>query len=145
MKRWRLNPQRGGAMVWVAVLMLAIPPMLLALANSVRLVRTVYDVRAATYTACQAAAEAAADVAHYRETGEMIVRPQTAQVVADAWYWAALKRPFNQGTVASLHVQVAVQGLEVTCQGTAVYPVWGVNRTVSLHYTATTWARFGRH
>ncbi len=147
-KRW-WTPH-GGSMVWVAVLMLAIPPMILVMANGVRLMRAVYAVRSATYTACQAAAEAAVNARYYRKTGKTRLEPRTARIAADIWYQDALADLQRSGVVSDAHVGVTVRGVTVSCYGSAIYHTWGVPPTTSLevvplHYTAETQARIGRH
>lgn len=114
--------ERGGAMIWLAVLMMAVPPMLWVLVNSVRLARAAVHTRTATSAACEAAADAAVDLAHYRQTGEVVLRADVAQSVASTyWRRAVAAERSTQG----VSMTTTVQGSSLLCQSVAVYLFWG--------------------
>lgn len=144
-KQW-LSP-RGGSMVWVAVFMLAIPPMILALVNSVRLVQTVHVMRNAVNTACLSGVQKA-DLPRYREHGDPLVVEETVKRIGGSWWRLATKNIYYGGVVfsPSFDVEVAVaedgRGVNVTCTGKAEYRVWGVRAAVPLQYETTVEALF---
>lgn len=125
--RWKA--ERGGSMIWVAVLMLAIPPMLLTMANAVRLLRAVNDVRSAANAACQAAAEAAPDMVYYRQMGGKRLLPARAQAEANAVYRQSLLPLVRRGVVQNTGISVNVSGATVYCHAQARYRVWTGRRT----------------
>ncbi len=138
-KQWL---SRGGSMVWVAVFMLAIPPMILALVNSVRLVQAVYTVRNAVSTGCLAGSQEA-NFRYYRNQGEVYLYEQAVRIVSGHWWLQATQGLSDEGVISAREFNTRIaraadgRGVSVTCTGAAEYRVWGVDASVPLRYETT--------
>ncbi len=147
-KQW-LSPRggSGGSMVWVAVFMLAIPPMILALVNSVRLVQTVHVMRNAVNTGCLTGAQQA-DLPRYREHGDTLVIAATVKRIGGSWLRLATREMYHNGVISFPSFDAKVtkaadgRGVNVTCTGAAEYRVWGVRAAIPLQYETTVEALF---
>lgn len=136
--------ERGGSMVWAAILMMAVPILIFALVNTVRVIQGNRALQEAADAACQTAAETGVDDSFLRRTGRVRFIPQVMEHVASSMFGAVLSPYVHAGLLAHPHLQIFVENNALRCRASSEYKVWGViwvRRGYSLRVEAVSQAR----
>lgn len=110
--------ERGGSMVWVAVLMAAVPAMILGSVNLERLWQGYRALRLATDAACQAAADGGLNTLAFQRTGTVVIDRYRAQQEGRTAFLNAM-RPYLGKTLQAPQISFRFQGTSVVCNGQA--------------------------
>lgn len=117
--------ERGGSMIWVAVLMLSVPAMILATVNLGRIWQGYRALRLATDAACQAAADGGLDAPVFQYMGEAVIDDYRARSVGRAVFLQVLQ-PYLGKTLQAPQITFRFQDLaRVSCDGRAVVIPFG--------------------
>lgn len=146
MKDGKWRRLRGGSMIWMAVLLMALPPLLIGSTNILRYLQAKRALRLATDAACQAAVSSV-DTQHLQQTGEVRILMDEGRARANAAFAQVLQQYAELLNGASL--SVTPSGVDaVYCVGRAFYRPWslpeswgGPQHIPPLHASAISQAR----
>lgn len=138
--------ESGQSMVWSAIVMMTVVvPLLMLVTDGSRLLHVRNRVQTALDAACEDAAWQAADLAHFRETGEVTFQSGWRVLAsAHATFSNVLGERYRMNYQASMHVQPDYSQAIMYCDAQANVPFLLAFGSKTIHFVSQSQIRFSR-